>query len=210
MSHPAPDQPAPARASLTGAEIEAAFRERGALLQGHFKLSSGLESTHYIQCQQVMGDPAYARRLARTLAEAIRPLKPEAIVGPAVGAIVIAHLVAEELGVRSLFPERVEGAFRFRRGQALREGERVVVAENVVTTGGSAREAVALCRALGAAPVGVCALIDRSPSDTAPFTDMPFSALLVVDAPVFSADDRPDSLRDSEPVKPGSRYLGAS
>src|SRR5262249_15220670 len=152
-----------------------------------FKLSSGLHSPVYIQCQSVLAFPAEAETLCRALAARFRDARPTAVLGPATGAIVMAHEVARALGARSLFAEREAGRFDLRRGQALEPGERVLLVENVVTTGGSVAEVIALARALGAEPVGVAALVSRLGRDAAPFGPLRFEWLVRAEVPAFEA-----------------------
>jgi orotate phosphoribosyltransferase len=180
---------------------------RGAIREGHFKLSSGLHSPVYVQCQAVLAFPADAERLCRTLAERFRDLRPAAVCGPATGAIVMAHEAARALGVRSLFAERDGGKFDLRRGQSVEPGERVLLVENVVTTGGSVNEVVALLREKGAVPVGVAALVDRLPAGERPFGDLRFEALVRADVPALDPAACPLCARGLPLESPGSRHL---
>src|SRR6185436_9784763 len=146
-------------------DLLALFRERGAVLDGHFVLSSGLHSPRYVQCARVLMDPELATRLGAALAEELRPVltaRPGAVVAPALGGVLVAHEVARGLGCRGLFTERQDGVMTLRRGFALEEGEPVVVVEDAVTTGGSTREVMEVVRARGARVMAVGTLIDRS------------------------------------------------
>src|SRR5512139_3790621 len=142
------------------------FEERGALLQGHFLLSSGLHSPRYLQCARVLMDPALATRLCADLAHRLEPhfagARPGAVVAPALGGVLVAHEVARALGCRGLFTERQDGAMTLRRGFALEAGEAVVVVEDVITTGGSTREVMDAVTARGARVVAAGSLVDRS------------------------------------------------
>jgi orotate phosphoribosyltransferase len=184
----------------------ALFRERGAVLEGHFRLSSGLHSTRYVQCARVLMDPPLATRLGSLLAEALRPLLPEppgAVVAPALGGVVVAHEVARAFGSRALFTERQDGAMTLRRGFALEDAEPVAVVEDVITTGGSTREVVECVRAHGARVLAVGSLIDRSQAPVE--LDVPWRSLLRVEAPVYAPEACPLCAAGSSAVKPGSR-----
>lgn len=182
------------------------FREREALLEGHFLLSSGLHSPRYLQCARVLMDPVLATRLGRELGEALRPRLPEppaAVVSPALGGILVGHELARALGTKALFAERQERTMRLRRGFALRPGEGVVVAEDVVTTGGSTREVMELVRGLGARVLAAASLVDRS-GGTAEL-GVPLASLLTLDVPTYAAAECPLCRAGSTPEKPGSR-----
>lgn len=138
------------------------FRKSNALLEGHFLLTSGKHSGQYMQCAQVLQYPDRAAVLAEGLADFFRDFKIQTVIGPAMGGILVAHEVAKALGVRALFTERENGIMRLRRGFMLSPGERVLVVEDVVTTGGSVREVIAVVQEMGAVPVGVGVLVDRS------------------------------------------------
>ncbi len=187
----------------------AEFREAGALLEGHFILTSGRRSGHYMQCARVMVDPARAERLCRALRARIRETRPEivvdAVVAPAMGGILVGYELARQLGTRSFFTERVEGRFALRRGFHLAPGTRVLIAEDVVTTGLSLRECADCVAALGAVPVAGACLVDRSNGKAD--IDMPLVALVAVDFPTFAPDEIPPELAAIPPTKPGSRGL---
>ena len=191
-------------AVLTQDQVLDLLREENALLEGHFLLSSGLRSDRYFQCALALANPEAAERLARTLAAQL-PEAPDLVVGPAMGAVVWAQEVARAIGTRAFFTERVDGEFALRRGFSIEPGTRVLVVEDVVTTGGSAKEVIRLLRSMEAEVVGVGAVIDRSGGE--PFADvrLPLYALARVQARTWSADDVPAEFRSSEPVKPGSR-----
>jgi orotate phosphoribosyltransferase len=183
-----------------------AFRERGALLEGHFLLSSGLHSPRYLQCARVLMDPPLATRLGAELAAALRPLlpvAPGAVVAPALGGVLVAHEVARALGCRGLFSERQDGSMRLRRGFGLEPGEPVVVVEDVITTGGSTREVMQAVSGLGATVLAVGSLVDRSGGSVE--LGVPRRSLLTLEVPTWAAADCPLCAQGSAPEKPGSR-----
>ncbi len=181
------------------------FKERGALLEGHFLLSSGLHSPRYVQCARVLMDPAVATRLGAALADALRPAlpgPPGVVVAPAMGGVLVAHEVARAFGVRGLFTERQDGAMTLRRGFALEPREGVVVVEDAITTGGSTREVMDAVRALGARVDAVGCLIDRSGGVD---LGVPLRSLVRLDVPTYAAEACPLCASGSTAVKPGSR-----
>ncbi|HET6442269.1 MAG TPA: orotate phosphoribosyltransferase [Phycisphaerae bacterium] len=180
------------------------FREAGALLEGHFLLSSGLHSPKYLQCALVLQDPARAERLCSRLARAFADDRVETVVGPAMGGILVAYELARALGARAIFAEREEGRMRLRRGFRIEPGQRVLLAEDVVTTGGSLREVLALAREAGAEVVGVAALVDRT-SGRDPGFGMPLTALVQLDVPTYVPEECPLCREGVPVVKPGSR-----
>ena len=191
---------------MTEEEVLAEFRAAGALLEGHFILSSGLHSPRYLQCARVLMDPRRAARLADALAARIPEdlrSRIEIVVSPAMGGIVIGHEMARALGVEAIFVERPQGRFELRRGFRLERGQKVLIVEDVVTTGLSSREAAAAVREAGGEVIGVAALVDRV-SGTTPLDRVPF-ALLHLDAPAYASDAVPPELAAIPPVKPGSR-----
>ena len=186
-------------------EVLAEFRAAGALLEGHFILTSGLRSPYYMQCARVLMDPARAARLVARLVPHLAGLGADLVVSPALGGIVFGYEVACQLGLPSLFVERVEGRFALRRGFAIEPGQRVLVAEDVVTTGLSTRECADCCRALGAEVVAACCLLDRSGGRAE--IGVPLVALATLDIPTYPADALPPELAAIPAVKPGSRGL---
>ena len=142
-------------------EVLAALEDAHAILSGHFRLTSGRHSDRYVQCARVLEDPALVTRLARAIAQRLGERQVDLVAAPAVGGIVIGFAVAQALGVKFIFSERENGAMRFRRGFEVPRGARVLVVEDVVTTGGSVAEVIDLVRAAGGVPVAVAALIDR-------------------------------------------------
>ena len=191
---------------MTDDEILAEFRAAGALLDGHFILSSGLRSSRYLQCARVLMNPARGERLARALVErfpADLRAQVTAVVSPAMGGIIAGQEVARALGVDAMFLERPGGSFELRRGFALAPGSRVLMMEDVVTTGLSSREAIAAIRAAGAEVVAAAALVDRS-NGTADL-GVPFVPLIRLDVPSYEANKLPPELAAIPAIKPGSR-----
>ena len=179
------------------------FRRSGALHDGHFRLSSGLHSPGYLQCALVLQHPRDAEALGAALGNAVRPLGAVTVLSPALGGIVIGQEVARALGVRAIFAERQDGTLTLRRGFSLEPGEKVLVVEDVVTTGGSTRETMDVARAAGAIVVGACAVVDRSGGKQG--LDVPFQALLPMVVPTYQPDDCPLCKQGLPIVKPGSR-----
>jgi len=191
---------------LTDAQILAEFRAADALLEGHFILSSGLRSPRYLQCARVLMDPARAERLARALAEKLPAALREAIdvvVSPAMGGVIIGHEMGRALGKPAMFLERPDGVFQLRRGFALERGDRVLMVEDVVTTGLSSREAIAAVAATGAIVIGEASLVDRSSGKAD--LGVPYTALIRIDVPTYDADSLPPELAAIPAIKPGSR-----
>jgi orotate phosphoribosyltransferase len=179
------------------------FRGTHALLDGHFKLSSGLHSPSYLQCALVLQHPQHAEALGRALAEQLRSLGANVVLSPALGGLIIGHEVARALGVRAIFAERQDGALTLRRGFSLSPADRVVVIEDVVTTGLSTRETIVAATHAGGAVVGAGAIIDRSggKADVA----VPFHALARLDVPAYQPDACPLCASGVPITKPGSR-----
>ncbi len=188
---------------VTAESVLDTFRRVGALLEGHFRLTSGLHSPGYLQCALVLQHPREAEACGAAIAELVRAQAPQVVLSPALGGIVIGQEVARALGVRALFAERQDGRLMLRRGFALRPGERVLVVEDVVTTGGSTRETIDVARAAGAEVVGAAAIIDRSGSQLP--LDVPFTALATIALPTYQPESCPLCAQGSTAVKPGSR-----
>ena len=192
---------------MTTDEVLSAFRRSGALLEGHFRLSSGLHSPGYLQCALVLQHPREAEALGAALGSIVRPLGAQTVLSPAMGGIVIGQEVGRALGVRAVFAERQDGALTLRRGFGLDAGEKVIVVEDVVTTGGSTRETIDVARAAGAVVVGACAIVDRSGGKQG--LDVPFHALLPMDVKTYQPDECPLCKQGLPVVKPGSRATKA-
>ncbi len=187
---------------MTPTDVLALFRATGALLEGHFKLSSGLHSNGYMQCALVLQHPAHAEALGRALADAVRELRAETVLSPALGGLIIGHEVARGLGVRAMFAERQEGRLTLRRGFSIEPGERVLVVEDVVTTGGSTRETMDVAREAGGDVVGAAAIVNRGGDVD---LGVPFRALASVSFPTWPEHEIPDWLAAIPVTKPGSR-----
>jgi orotate phosphoribosyltransferase len=191
---------------VTQDEVLAEFRASGALLEGHFKLSSGRHSGHYLQCARVLMNPARAARLAEAVVAGI-PAEVldhvDVVVSPAMGGIIIGHEVGRALGKDALFLERPDGVFHLRRGFALAKGAKVLMVEDVVTTGLSSREAIAAVAREGGEVIAECAIIDRSCGSVD--LGVPFYPLLAIDFPTYDEDSIPEALARVEVTKPGSR-----
>ncbi len=186
-------------------ELLALFRELEALQEGHFLLSSGRHSDTYFQCARVLQFPELARELGRLLAERIAVQEIDAVVSPALGAILIGHEVARAVGRRFLFTERVGGEMALRRGFSLEPGERVLIVEDVVTRGTSTAEVAGIVAAGGAEVVGVACLVDRTAPDVT--LPAPLTGLLRVDAVSWEPADCPLCRQGLPLVKPGSREI---
>ncbi|HNX92589.1 MAG TPA: orotate phosphoribosyltransferase [Syntrophomonas sp.] len=180
------------------------FSDSGALMEGHFKLTSGRHSNRYMQCAQVLQYPAYTEELARHLAEKFADEKIDYVVGPAMGGIIVSYEVARQLKVPSMFTERQDGQMSLRRGFKIGTGDRVLVVEDVVTTGGSVVEVIDVIRQLGGEIVGVGVLVDRSAGKVD--FGVPFQSVLSMDIESWEADNCPlCKAGQGEAIKPGSR-----
>jgi orotate phosphoribosyltransferase len=191
---------------MTDDEVLAEFRAAEALLEGHFILSSGLRSSRYLQCARVLMDPKRASRLADEIARRLPAQVRDAIevvVSPAMGGIIIGHEMGRALGVEALFLERPDGVFELRRGFRLEQGQRVLMVEDVVTTGLSSREAIKAITAAGGVVVAAAALVDRS--DGTADLGVPFIPLIRLSVPSYAADALPPELAAIPAIKPGSR-----
>lgn len=191
---------------MTQDEVLAEFRASGALLEGHFKLSSGRHSGHYLQCARVLMNPARAARLAEAVVAGIPAEvldQVDVVVSPAMGGIIIGHEVGRALGKDALFLERPDGVFHLRRGFALSPGAKVLMVEDVVTTGLSSREAIAAVAREGGDVIAESAIIDRSCGSVD--LGVPFYPLLAIDFPTYDEDSIPEALARVEVTKPGSR-----
>ena len=191
---------------MTDDEILAEFRAAEALLEGHFILSSGLRSPRYLQCARVLMDPKRAARLAGALAARLpADLRSsiDAVVSPAMGGVIIGHEMGRALGVPAMFVERPEGVFGLRRGFRLDPGARILMVEDVVTTGLSSKEAITAIEAAGGKVVAAVCLVDRSGGSVD--LGVPFTPLIRIDVPTYAADDLPPELAAIPALKPGSR-----
>jgi orotate phosphoribosyltransferase len=188
---------------MTRDELLELFRRSGALLEGHFRLSSGLHSPGYLQSALVLQHPAHAEALGRALAERTKPLGATVVLSPALGGVIIGHEVGRALGLRAIFAERQDGTLMLRRGFSLAPRDRVLVVEDVVTTGGSTRETIQVAEAAAAQVVGAASIVDRS-NGTARL-DVPYSSLLAIALPTYESSACPLCAQGLAVVKPGSR-----
>jgi orotate phosphoribosyltransferase len=193
---------------MTEDEILAEFRGVEALLEGHFLLSSGRHSAYYLQCARLLMNPERAGRIALAITQKIpRELRSEVqvVISPAMGGIIIGHEMGRALGVDALFVERPDGVFGLRRGFSLAPGTKVLMVEDVVTTGLSSREAIAAIEAAGGVVVAAASVVDRSAGTVE--LGVPFYPLIELNFPTYAADELPPELAATEAVKPGSRKI---
>ena len=175
---------------MTQEEVRALLVKTGAIMDGHFLLTSGLHSPHYVEKFNVLQHPAYTAQLCAAMAEKFKDAEIETVVGPVTGGILLAHETGKALGTRAIFTERVDGKMTFRRGFSLREGERVLIVEDIVTTGGSIKEVIEVVKAAGAVPVAVSMLVDRS-GGKANLGDVPHTALLTMEGETYTPETCP-------------------
>ena len=194
---------------MTEDEVLAEFRAAGALLEGHFILSSGLRSPVFLQKMFIFQDPIRTERLCRALAKKIEERfgKIDVVVSPAVGGIVPGYETARHLGAKAIFVEREEGRFQLRRGFTIPDEAKVLIVEDIITTGLSSRECIASISALTRNLIGEACLIDRSGGKAD--LGIPYVALATLDIPTYPADQLPPELAAIPPIKPGSRALKA-
>jgi orotate phosphoribosyltransferase len=196
---------------MTRDELLDLYRSSGALLEGHFRLTSGLHSSGYLQCALVLQHPPHAEALGRAIAERTRDLRATVVLSPALGGVVIGQEVGRALGIRAIFAERQEGALMLRRGFVVGEHDRVLVVEDVLTTGGSTRETMQVAQAAGGQVVGAASIVNRSASagtgQPPSGIDVPYVALLELALPVYEPDTCPLCARGLPVVKPGSRLV---
>ena len=176
--------------AMTEKEVEDLLIETSAIMEGHFLLTSGLHSPRYVEKFNVLQKPVYTEKLCRAMAEKFKDANIETVVGPVTGGILLAHETGKALGTRAIFTERENGKMTFRRGFTLHEGERVLIVEDIVTTGGSIREVIDVVKEHGGIPVAVSMLVDRS-GGTATFGDVPSAALLHMDVQTYQPDECP-------------------
>jgi len=186
-------------------EVLDIYRKTGALLTGHFLLSSGLHSDRYLQSALVLQQPDIATKLCAALAYNFRDQKIAAVIAPALGGVFVSHETARALGVRALFAERVNGELILRRGFVINQGERVLVVEDVITTGKSTRETIEVVKKAGGLAIAAASLVDRSGGKAE--LGIPYRSLVTLDVPTYTADACPLCRSGSAPVKPGSRGL---
>jgi orotate phosphoribosyltransferase len=190
---------------MTSQEVLDIYKKTGALLTGHFLLSSGLHSEQYLQSALVLQQPDIATRLCEALAGRFKDLKIEVVIAPALGGVFVSHETARALGVRALFAERVGGELTLRRGFTIRPGERVLVVEDVITTGKSTKETIDVVKKVGGIVIAAGSLVDRSGG--AADLGVPYKSLVTLNVPAYTPESCPLCKAGSTPIKPGSRGL---
>ena len=176
--------------AMSEKEVEDLLIETSAIMEGHFLLTSGLHSPRYVEKFNVLQKPVYTEKLCRAMAEKFKDANIETVVGPVTGGILLAHETGKALGTRAIFTERENGKMTFRRGFTLHEGERVLIVEDIVSTGGSIREVIDVVKEHGGIPVAVSMLVDRS-GGKATFGDVPSTALLHMDVQTYKPEECP-------------------
>ena len=190
---------------LTKKRVNGILEKTGVLLTGHFQLTSGKHSNKYLQCAKIFQHPDISAEISKDLAEKYDGYDIDIVIGPAVGGIILAYEVARQLEVRALFAERENGIMTLRRGFEIQPGSKVLVVEDVITTGGSVKEVIDVVRSAGGEVVGVAAVVDRSGGKA--IFDVPFKSAIKIDIEVFDPLDCPMCKSGSKAVKPGSRNL---
>ena len=190
---------------MTSEQVLDIYRKTGALLTGHFLLSSGLHSEQYLQSALVLQQPDIATKLCAALAEHFKDSRVEVVIAPALGGVFVSHETARALGVRALFAERVNGELTLRRGFTINPGERVLVVEDVITTGKSTKETIKVVQRAGGLAIAAASLIDRSGGKAD--IGVPYKSLVTLSVPAYSPETCPLCKAGSDPVKPGSRGL---
>jgi orotate phosphoribosyltransferase len=190
---------------MTSEQVLDIYRKTGALLTGHFLLSSGLHSEQYLQSALVLQQPDIATSLCSALAEHFKGSRVEAVIAPALGGVFVSHETARALKVRALFAERVNGELTLRRGFAIKPGERVLVVEDVITTGKSTRETIDVVKKAGGVVVAAGSLVDRSGGKAD--LGVPYKSLVTLNVPAYTPESCPMCKKGGTPVKPGSRGL---
>lgn len=185
-----------------GLDVKAALQRAGALLEGHFQLTSGRHSDRYVQCALLLSRPLEAEAVCAALADRLADVRPDVVVGPALGGVIVAHEVARRLGTPALFTERKDGVMTLRRGFSVARGARVVVVEDVVTTGGSVKEVVALLEQAGARVEALGSIVCRA--ESSPF-DRRYESLLALPIASWEPTGCPLCASGSPAIKPGSR-----
>jgi orotate phosphoribosyltransferase len=196
----------PIAAIMTDEDVLKEFRDADALLEGHFILSSGLRSPRYLQCARVLMDPARAERIAQALAAKLPGdirREIDLVVSPAMGGVIIGHEMGRALGKPAIFVERPQGTFEVRRGFRIEPGQKVLLVEDVVTTGLSSREAIKAVEEAGGRVIAAASIVDRSGGSAD--LGVPYTGLIRIDVPTYEADALPPDLAAIPPIKPGSR-----
>jgi orotate phosphoribosyltransferase len=192
---------------MTKEEVLTLFKETGALLEGHFQLSSGLHSPQYFQCAKVLQHPNHAELLCQGIAEHFKGMNVDVVVSPALGGIVVGQEVARQLGSRSIFAERADGILQLRRGFEIKAGERVLACEDVVTTGGSIGEVLDIVEKSGGSIVGKACIVDRTSNESEYGQREPLFSLLKMDVVTYKPGECPLCRQNIPLVKPGSRSV---
>jgi orotate phosphoribosyltransferase len=190
---------------MTSEEVLDLYRHTGALLSGHFLLSSGLHSDKYLQSALVLQQPDIATKLCAALADHFKGQDVDVVIAPALGGVFVSHETARALGVRAVFAERVNGELTLRRGFAIKPGERVLVVEDVITTGKSTKETIMVVKAAGGVVIAAGALVDRSGGKAE--LGVPYKSLVTLAVPTYTPEQCPLCKSGSTPIKPGSRGL---
>ncbi|MEG0702727.1 MAG: orotate phosphoribosyltransferase [Christensenella sp.] len=190
---------------MTREEIISVFKEKEVMLEGHFLLTSGRHSDKYMQCAKLFQYPDVSEKICAQLAEQFSDIEINLVVGPAIGGIIMAYEMSRQLGVKNIFAERENGKMALRRGFSVPKGAKILVTEDVVTTGGSVKEVMTLLREMGAEVVGVGSVVDRSAGNVD--FGVPFRAVLSMEVKSYEADKCPICKTDSPLVKPGSRKI---
>lgn len=190
---------------LTKKRVNGILEKSGALQTGHFLLTSGKHSNKYMQCAKIFQHPDISSEISKDLAEKYDSYEIDIVIGPAVGGIILAYEVARQLEVRALFAERENGVMTLRRGFEIKPGSRVLVVEDVITTGGSVKEVIDVVRSAGGEVVGVAGVVDRSGGKV--IFDVPFKSAIKIDIETFEPEDCPLCKSGSAAVKPGSRNI---
>jgi orotate phosphoribosyltransferase len=188
---------------MTQADVLQVFRDSGALLDGHFVLRSGLHSRQFFQCALALQQMPVVERLGAALADKTKSIAPSTVMAPAMGGLVIGQEVARQLGVRFIFVEKEEGKLALRRGFKIKQGERILVVEDVVTQGGRVKETMDIVRANGGDVIGVAMIVDRSNGAVA--LGVPQFSLIALKVEAFQADQLPPDLAATPATKPGSK-----
>lgn len=190
---------------MTNEEILRIFEESGGVLKGHFRLTSGRHSAQYMQCAKLFVDPSHSEELCSALAEKLKGFDVDYVASPAIGGIIMGYVMAKHLTCKNIFTERNEGKMELRRGFSMPDGAKVLVVEDVVTTGGSVKEVIEVMRAQGAEVVGVASIVDRS-NGKVDF-GVPFYSLLSMDIPSYEENECPLCKQGLPIIKPGSRVF---
>jgi orotate phosphoribosyltransferase len=192
---------------MTKEEVLRLFKDTGALLEGHFQLSSGLHSPQYFQCAKVLQHPQHAEVLCREIAQHFQGMKVDVVISPALGGIVVGQEVARQLGARSIFAERADGILQLRRGFEIKTAERVLACEDVVTTGGSIGEVLDIVKKRGGSIVGKACIVDRTGGEPESGHREPLFSLLKMEVVTYKPADCPLCRQNIPLVKPGSRSV---